>query len=273
MFGTSGEADYGSRKAALSVKAQTVICNVFLIWGYILCLIVRNAIWNLSRESKSAAIAAVPSWNQKKWRKPMKKKEQEEQLAAMAQEMDPFSGEGTDTEFSGDNPPEKSSPAAEPVHAYVDKGQRYDDMSSSASAFFLVGGVLAIGAALCLLGIFHLPMAGFQKYMFEGVLVVLAIGSFVVAVSSRKRAAELKVEADDEKRQTQEIIDWFLKNYSAKELDEQLLMEDPDLSGEELSLKRFELIQDFLITGRDIPDQSYAVLSVRRCILKAVRSE
>ena len=28
----------------------------------------------------------------------MKKKEQEEQLAAMAQEMDPFSGEGTDTE-------------------------------------------------------------------------------------------------------------------------------------------------------------------------------
>ena len=164
----------------------------------------------------------------------MKKKEQEEQLAAMAQEMDPFSDEGTDTEFSGDNPPEKS------------KGQRYDDMSSSASAFFLVGGVLAIGAALCLLGIFHLPMAGFQKYMFEGVLVVLAIGSFVVAVSSRKRAAELKVEADDEKRQTQEIIDWFLKNYSAKELDEQLLMEDPDLSGEELSLKRFELIQDFL---------------------------
>ena len=43
----------------------------------------------------------------------MKKKEQEEQLAAMAQEMDPFSGEGTDTEFSGDNPPEKSSPAHE----------------------------------------------------------------------------------------------------------------------------------------------------------------
>lgn len=38
----------------------------------------------------------------------LKKKEQEEQLAAMAQEMDPFSGEGTDTEFSGDNPPEKS---------------------------------------------------------------------------------------------------------------------------------------------------------------------
>ncbi len=189
----------------------------------------------------------------------IKKKEQEEQLAAMAQEMEPFSGEESESGRSGDDLSQKEvSPAAAPVYAYVDKGQRYEDMSSSASAFFLVGGVLAVGAVLCLLGIFHLPMSGFQKYMFEGVLAVLAIGCLVVAVSSKKRAAELKVEADDEERQTREIIDWFLKNYSAKELDEQLLMEDPDLSGEELSLKRFELIQDFLITGRDIPDQSYA---------------
>ena len=188
----------------------------------------------------------------------MKQKEKEEQLAAMAQEMDPFSGEGSELTVSEDDPEKKPDHSADPVHAYVDKGQRYEDMSSSASAFFLVGGALAIGAALSLLGVIHLPMAGFQKYMFEGVLVVLAVGCFAVAVSSKKRAAELKVEADDEKRQTQEILDWFLKNYSAKELDEQLLMEDPDLSGEELSLKRFELIQDFLITGRDIPDQSYA---------------
>lgn len=190
----------------------------------------------------------------------MKQKEKEEQLAVMAQEMDPFSGEMAKAEDA--DPSEISSakkkPADEIVHAYVDKGQRYEDMSSSASAFFLVGGVLAVGAALCLLGVFHLPMEGFQKYIFEGALVILAVASLVVAVSSRKRAAELKVEADDEKRETQEIIDWFLKNYSAKELDEQLLMEDPDLSGEELSLKRFELIQDFLITGRDIPDQAYA---------------
>ena len=175
-----------------------------------------------------------------------------------AAETDPFPVEEADTELSGDDPSGKSPRTAEPVHAYVDKGQRYEDMSSSASAFFLVGGVLAIGAALCFLGILHLPMAGFQKYMFEGILVILAVGCFIVAVSSRKRAAELKIEANDEKRETQEIIDWFLKNYSAKEMDEQLLMEDPELSGEELSLRRFELIQDFLITGRDIPDQSYA---------------
>lgn len=109
----------------------------------------------------------------------MKQKEKEEQLAVMAQEMDPFSGEMAKTEDA--DPDEISSakkkPADEIVHAYVDKGQRYEDMSSSASAFFLVGGVLAVGAALCLLGVFHLPMEGFQKYIFEGALVILAVAS------------------------------------------------------------------------------------------------
>ena len=48
------------------------------------------------------------------------------------------------------------------------------------------------------------------------------------------------------------------KDLLCRGLDDQLLMEDPELSGEELELKRFELIQDYLVTGRDLPDQSYA---------------
>ena len=79
-----------------------------------------------------------------------------------------------------------------------------------------------------------------------------------MAFSSRKRAFVLKQEAAEEEQQTEDILSWFLKTYTAKELDEQLLMEEPELSGEELVLKRYELIQDFLITGRDIPDQAYA---------------
>lgn len=85
----------------------------------------------------------------------------------------------------------------------------------------------------------------------------MAVCSIAVAVSSKKRAAQLKVQADDEEKETLEIIQWFLKTYSADDLDDQLRLEDPELSGEELSLKRFELIQDYLVTGRDLPDQSY----------------
>lgn len=153
---------------------------------------------------------------------------------------------------------EKQKKPAEYTQAYVKKEQRYEDMSSSASAFFLVGGILGIGAVLCFAGIINLPMAGFSKYIFQGLMALMAVGCILVAVSSKKRAAVLKEEARDEEKETDEIITWFLKNYTGKELDEQIHMEDHDLSEEELSLKRFELIQDLLITGRDIPDQSYA---------------
>ena len=130
-------------------------------------------------------------------------------------------------------------------------------MSSSASAFFLVGGFLALFAILSILGVIRLPMAKVNSIIFQSLLALMAACSIAVAVSSKKRAAQLKVQADDEEKETLEIVQWFLKTYSADDLDDQLRLEDPDLSGEELSLKRFELIQDYLVTGRDLPDQSY----------------
>ena len=88
-------------------------------------------------------------------------------------------------------------------------------------------------------------------------LIGMAVGSLIVAFSSQKSAAALKTEAVDEEKETKEIVEWFVKTYSAKDLDKQILSEEPGLSEEEMSLRRFELIQDYLITGRDLPDQSY----------------
>jgi len=144
-----------------------------------------------------------------------------------------------------------------PSKAYVNKEQRYEDMSSSASAFFVVGGLMAVIAVLSLVGVFPLPMTGISRYIIQGLLILMAVGSFAVALSSKKSAASLKTQAADEEKETEEILQWFIKTYSGKDLDDQLKMEDPELSGEELSLKRFELIQDYLITSRDLPDQSY----------------
>lgn len=146
---------------------------------------------------------------------------------------------------------------AEPVKAYVDKKQQYEDVNSSASAFFIIGAVLAAAAVLTLTGIFSLPMQPIMKYIFEAMLVAMAAGSFFVAASSKKSAAVLKTEAADEKKETEEIVEWFVKTYSADGLDSQILADEPDLTTEEMSLRRFDLIQDYLITGRDLPDQSY----------------
>ena len=85
----------------------------------------------------------------------------------------------------------------------------------------------------------------------------MTVGSFLIAFSSKKSARVLKTEAADEEKETEEILQWFVKTYSGSDLDDQIRMEEETLSDEELSLKRFELIQDYLITGRDLPDQSY----------------
>lgn len=180
---------------------------------------------------------------------------QEEEMRRRYEELLKAEAE-TEAEDSGEAGSTARKPAA-PARAYVNKSQRYEDMRSSASAFFLVGGVLAVAVVLCLTGVINLPMAGASKYIFEGLMALMAVGSILVAVSSKKSAGVLKTEASDEQQETDEIISWFLKTYSGDDLDDQLLSEDPDLSGEELDLKRFELIQDYLITGRDIPDQSY----------------
>lgn len=152
---------------------------------------------------------------------------------------------------------EKKQKHAAPTKAYVDKKQQYEDVNSSASAFFIIGGVLAAASVLALTGILPIPMYGIMKYIFMGMMIVMAIGSLAVAFSSKKSAAALKTEAVTEEKETDEIVEWFVQTYSAEGLDSQIIADEPDLTEEEMSLRRFDLIQDYLITGRDLPDPSY----------------
>lgn len=145
----------------------------------------------------------------------------------------------------------------EPSKAFVDKGQKYEDMASSASAFFIVGTVAAAVLILSLTGMINLPFTGIMKLIMTGMLVFMAVGSFVVAISSKKSAAVLKTQISEEKDQTKEIIEWFLDSYKADDIDRRILFTESGLSPEEMSLRRFEWIQELLIIGKDLPDQSY----------------
>ena len=66
-----------------------------------------------------------------------------------------------------------------------------------------------------------------------------------------------KPEDAQEKEKTQSIIQWFTDTYTAEALDNAIGADASSLSSEELSLKRYELIQDYLITNHDLPDQTY----------------
>lgn len=152
--------------------------------------------------------------------------------------------------------PDSAAPKSAPI--YVKKSDRYEDLKSSASAFIGVGSILLVFSALCWIGVIKLPMNTFSKYMFQTVMTVMGIASLIVAKVTNKSAKTVEGQIDEELQYTRQLTDWFLSVYSSDYIDNQILAEHGELVPEELALRRFEYIQDYLITGQDIPDQSFA---------------
>lgn len=200
----------------------------------------------------------------------MKKKEQQEAMARQQEEYEAMqaalaadaSGDAEIPE-TGSNPAEQMRHAAESYagrQLYVKKAQKYDDLKSSASAFLLVGGGLLVLSVLCWTGIIRLPMAGPSLLISQSVMTLLGIGSLIVAAASAKSAKAISGQIDEEEATTRQLIEWFTENYTGSQLDSQILAESGELLPEELSLKRFSLIQDILVTTYDIADQGYVDL-------------
>lgn len=219
----------------------------------------------------------------------MKAKEREEQLArqraeyeamqaALMEEMEGAGEAGGDDYLSGaddgeltaapaygDTPGlgggqhrQNAGTAREHTQVYVKKSQQYDDLKSSATAFLLVGGALLIFSLLCWTNIIRLPMAGLSGIISRSAMTLMGIGALVVAYTSSQSAKVVKGQIADEERVTAELIDWFTVNHSGEQLDAQILREYGELTPEERSLKRYDLIQDLIITNHDIADQAYA---------------
>ena len=186
------------------------------------------------------------------------KQQAEQQAAAEAQARANMTAEQAEAYAKAQKLAEaKAKRAATPSKAYVDKGQKYEDMKSSVTAFLIVGVVATAGIVLSLTGIIKLPFSGIMYYIVIGMLAFMAVGSFIVSFTSKKSADQLKGQVSEEENQTKEIIEWFLSKYTAQNIDRVIHKHMSDLTKEELSLQRFEIIQDLLITNRDITDQSY----------------
>lgn len=180
----------------------------------------------------------------------MKQKEQEMALIKEQMEAPTFSDEESEAL-------EASSPKpVQPAKVYVDKAEKYEDLKSSASAFLLVGSLLVVFSLLCWTGIVRLPMQGASKLIFQGALLLMGCFSLGVFLNTSKSAKRLAPEIDAEKHQTDELIKWFLDTYSGDAVDKEI-PDFQELSQEEQSLKRFQIIQDYLITGKDLPDPAY----------------
>lgn len=188
----------------------------------------------------------------------MKKKEQEEMLLKQKDYLEQLSRElerQAALEGVGEGLVE---PAAipEPVKVYETSAQKYENLKSSASAFLFVGGMLVIASAVCWLNIISLPMTGNSGYIFKGALTVMAVFCLGVYAKTSKDAKNMRPEIDREKERTSEIIEWFVGQWTDAGIDSEI-QERETLTEEELSLKRFQIIQDHLVTNRDLPDPAY----------------
>lgn len=186
----------------------------------------------------------------------LKKQQEEErakQLEAQYASAAAISADGATADGFAD----AAKPEIPAARVYVKKAEKYEDLKSSASAFILVGACLLIFSLLCWLGILKLPMAGGSKLLFQTVITVMGLASIAVAANTSKSAKGMKSQIEEENTATDQLIQWFLTTYTADGLDQQLSDELGEMGPEELSLKRFELIQDIIITNHDISDQSY----------------
>lgn len=182
------------------------------------------------------------------------------EMARMAKQMEAGEAEDADGEWlSSEEKVTRASVPESPIapaRVYVNKEQKYEDLKSSASAFFIVGGVLLALAIVCWTGIISLPLNDVSKIIIQSVITIMGILSIFVAGNSSKSAKTLAPQIEDENRATRDLIQWFTDSYTDEKLD--AAIEDAEqLAPEELSLKRFQLIQDYLITSHDLPDQAY----------------
>jgi len=200
----------------------------------------------------------------------MRLKEQKEREAAAAAAAAAYAQAlslDPDQSDMGDADPAEASAVQEAVravrqapHVYVKKSQQYDDFKSAAVAFYLVGGVALAVSVLGWTGILPLPMTGFSRILSLGMFTCIGIGSLGVAISSSRSAKSVRGQIDAEEATTKELTDWFVNTYTAGQIDDQIRHDYGDLSPEEQALKRFDLIQDLIITSHDLPDQAYVDL-------------
>lgn len=129
---------------------------------------------------------------------------------------------------------------------YMDSAERAEDNRSSAWTLLLVGGIGLVVLVLGFFGIIPLPISGFSKYMFTGVMSVLFIVFIISGFISMKKSKVYSAEANVEKDKKQQIIAWCEENQIAQKINESLSNEAQDISEEEMYFKRAERLR-FLV--------------------------
>jgi hypothetical protein len=97
---------------------------------------------------------------------------------------------------------------------YVMKAERYKDYTSTVSVFLGLGILGLIFVILNIVGVLSV-LNGILPLSVMGVLFLFFI---IVGISTQKKARELRLEIDDEKKMTDQINEWLKENVTAEYL-------------------------------------------------------
>ncbi|NLZ80653.1 MAG: hypothetical protein GX913_02435 [Clostridiales bacterium] len=144
---------------------------------------------------------------------------------------------------------------------YVKKVDKYQDLYSSAFTFLLVGGIGIIVLFLDFFGIIRFNLAPNTKVLFYVVMATLFIGFLIIGFQTSKNAKMVKKQIGEEITATNEIINWFLENYSKEKIDSEIDIIEP--SSEEDSVdevnyfNRADYINEILNEKLENVDETY----------------
>lgn len=156
------------------------------------------------------------------------------------------------------NEPASDRTARETPRLYVRQEDRYENLSSSASAFLIVGIVMSVLTLLSFGQQLHLPFALPTTALMRFFLLVFAIGAFGLYWKTRREASRAYSHIEEEQRITEELESWFLASYAPEQIDFEILgATRHPLRAEALALKRFDFIQDCFLQRYDGMDEGY----------------
>ena len=121
------------------------------------------------------------------------------------------------------NEPASDRTARETPRLYVRQEDRYEDLSSSASAFLIVGIVMSVLTLLSFGQQLHLPFALPTTALMRFFLLIFALGAFGLYWKTRREASRAYSHIEEEQRITEELESWFLASYAPEQIDLEIL--------------------------------------------------
>ncbi len=104
-------------------------------------------------------------------------------------------------------------------HSYQTNSEKYNNSTSSAFSFMIVGTGLLVVIALVYLNVIDLPIRFSDNPMLSIILPLVAVIFEIIAIVSWKQAQKYRAEIGTEEQFDKDIKEWFINKYTSENID------------------------------------------------------